>query len=88
MTLEFRRADFVSCRHFVGRIPQKTALKGPGEPAEAQEQSIPTCRKLSRHGRRSAWLNGELLTVIKSERQVYSLGKQEGAALEEYRNAA
>lgn len=36
-TLEFRRADFAAvCRHFVGRIPQKTALKGPRELAEAQ----------------------------------------------------
>ena len=66
-TLEFRRADFVSCRHFVGRTPQKTALKGPGELTEAQEQSVLICSKLSRYGRRPAWLNGELLTEIKSE---------------------
>lgn len=40
-TLAFRRAGIVSCIRFVGRIAQKTALKGPGQLAdEAQEQSI------------------------------------------------
>lgn len=33
----------------------------PGKLAEAQKQSILICRKLGRHGRRPAWLNGELL---------------------------
>lgn len=67
-----------SCRHFVGRIPQKTALMGPGELAEAQEQSILICRKLSRHGRRPAWLNGELLTKLEAKGKYIDCGRRGG----------
>jgi len=44
--------------------------------------------QLSRHGRRPAWLTGELLVETQSTMQVYRLWKQGWGTLEEYRTAA
>jgi len=51
----------------------------------AQEQAVPMCRKMNRPGRRSAWLNRELLLGLRKKRRVYHLWKRRQATQEEYR---
>jgi len=52
----------------------------------AQEQCIPLRKKLSKGGRRPAWLNKELLAEIRWKRRVHGMWKEGQATWEEYRN--
>uniref|UniRef100_A0A493THY5 Reverse transcriptase domain-containing protein n=1 Tax=Anas platyrhynchos platyrhynchos TaxID=8840 RepID=A0A493THY5_ANAPP len=90
--LDFRRADFVLLRTLVGQVPWEAVLKGRGvlegwavfkkKILMAQEWSVPTCPKMSRHGRRTAWLNRELWLELRRKKRVYNLRKK-GQATEE-----
>ncbi|KAF1444227.1 hypothetical protein FQV21_0013191, partial [Spheniscus demersus] len=56
------------------------------EVLKAQEQDVPVCRKKNGWGRRSAWLNGELLQGLRKKRRVYHLWKKGQATQGEYRD--
>ena len=87
--LDFRRADFELLRTLVGRGPWEAVLKGRGvqegwalfkrEILMAQERSVPTCPKTSRHGR-LAWLNRELQLELRRKKRVYNPWKKGLAA--------
>ena len=52
---------------------------------KAQEQVVPLCLKLSKRGRRPAWLNRELLIELKRKKKLYDLWKEGQASQENYR---
>jgi len=52
----------------------------------AQERCIPLRKKSSKGGRRSAWLNKELLAEIRWKRKISGIWKEVQATWEEYRN--
>ena len=93
--LDFWRADFELFRTLVGRVPWEAALKGTGvqegwalfrkEILMAQERSVPTCPKMSRCGRRLAWLNRELQLELRRKKRVYNLWKKGWATEEDYK---
>ncbi|KAK4816845.1 hypothetical protein QYF61_023967 [Mycteria americana] len=94
-TLDFRRADFGLFRRLVERVPWEAALKGKGvqegwtffkeEVLKAQERAVPGCRKMSRQGRRPAWLTGELWLELRKKSRVYDLWKKGQATQEDYK---
>ncbi|KAK4822567.1 LOW QUALITY PROTEIN: hypothetical protein QYF61_016136 [Mycteria americana] len=97
-TLDFQRADFGLFRRLVDRVPWEAALMGKGvqegwrffkeEVLKAQEQAVPRCRKMSRRGRRLAWLNRELWLELRKKRRVYDLWKKGRATQEDYKGVA
>ncbi|GAB0189727.1 hypothetical protein GRJ2_001438000 [Grus japonensis] len=94
-TLDFRRADFGFFRDLLGRVPWEKALEGRGAQEswlvfeghllQAQEQCIPTKRKLGKNTRRPAWMNKELLDKLKHKKEACRGWKQGQVAWEEYR---
>jgi len=82
-TLDFQRADFGLFRGLVDRVPWERVLKGRGfqedwtffkkETLKLQEQVVPMCQKMSRQGRRPAWLNRELCRNSGKRERVYDL---------------
>ena len=52
----------------------------------ARERCIPLRKKLSKGGRRPAWINKELLAKLEWKRKVYGMWKEGQAIWEEYRN--
>jgi len=84
--LDFWRADFGLFRRFIDRVPWEAALKGKGvqegwtvfreEVLKAQEQSIPTCRKMSRRGIRLARLNRKLWLEFRKKGEFMSFRKR------------
>ncbi|KAK4807164.1 hypothetical protein QYF61_024284 [Mycteria americana] len=97
-TLDLRRADFGLFRGLVDRVPWEAVLKGKGvqegwtffkkEVLKAQEQAVPRCQKVSRRGRRPAWLNRELWLELRKKRRVYDLWKKGQATQEDYKGVA
>ncbi|CAM5114317.1 unnamed protein product [Natator depressus] len=97
-TLDFRKADFDSLRERMGRIPWGTIMKGKGVQESwlyfkesllrLQGQTIPMSRKNSKHGRRPAWLNGEILADLKHKKEAYKKWKVGHMTREEYKNIA
>ncbi|KAK4815431.1 hypothetical protein QYF61_002646 [Mycteria americana] len=97
-TLDFRRADFDLFRRLVERVPWEAALMGKGvqegwtffkeEVLKAQERAVPRCRKISRRGRRPAWLTRELWLELRRKRRVYDLWKKGQATQEDYKGVA
>ncbi|KAK4815724.1 hypothetical protein QYF61_006762 [Mycteria americana] len=97
-TLEFWRADFGLFRRLVERVPWEAALMGKGvqegwtffkeEVLKAQERAVPRCRKMSRRGRRPAWLTRELWLELRKKRRVYDLWKKGQASQEDYKGVA
>ncbi|KAK4828073.1 hypothetical protein QYF61_023133 [Mycteria americana] len=95
-TLDFWRADFGLFRRLVERVPWEAALKGKGvqegwtffkeEVLKAQEQAVPRYQKMSRQGRRLAWLNRELWLELRKKRRVYNLWKERQASPEDYKD--
>ena len=91
--LDFRRADSELFRTLVGRVCWEAVLKGRGvqedwalfkkEILMAQEQSVSTCPKTSRCGRRLAWLNRELWLELREKKRVYDIWKRGQATQEE-----
>ncbi|KAK4810540.1 hypothetical protein QYF61_004503 [Mycteria americana] len=55
------------------------------EVLKAQEQAVPRCRKMSRRGRRPAWLTRELWLELRKKRRVYDLWKKGQASQEDYK---
>lgn len=78
-TLVFRKAPFGLFRDLPIINPWKIALEGKGNQEsslifkvnllKAQEESILTCRKLSKHCWRPAWMKRELLTRRKHSKE-------------------
>ncbi|CAM5155513.1 unnamed protein product [Natator depressus] len=97
-TLDFRKADFDSLRERMGRIPWGTIMKGKGVQESwlyfkesllrLQGQTIPMSRKNSKHGKRPAWLNGEILADLKHKKEAYKKWKVGHMTREEYKNIA
>ncbi|KAK4823319.1 hypothetical protein QYF61_000921 [Mycteria americana] len=58
------------------------------EVLKAQEQAVPRCRKMSRQGRRLAWLTRELWLELRKKRRVYDLWKKGRATQEDYKGVA
>ena len=66
-TLDFQRVDFELFRRQVGGVPWESVLESKGvqdgwllfkkEVLKAQEQAVPLSRKISRQGRKPAWMN-------------------------------
>ncbi|CAM5144011.1 unnamed protein product [Natator depressus] len=53
-----------------------------------QGQTIPMTRKNSKHGKRPAWLNGEILADLKHKKEAYKKWKVGHMTREEYKNIA
>ncbi|KAK4829760.1 hypothetical protein QYF61_006484 [Mycteria americana] len=97
-TLDFQRVDFGLFRRLVERVPWEAALKGKGvqegwtffkeEVLKAQERAVPRCRKMSRRGRRLAWVTRELWLELRRKRRVYDLWKKGRATQEDYKGVA
>ncbi|XP_009635708.1 rho guanine nucleotide exchange factor 15-like [Egretta garzetta] len=65
--LDCPRAGLGQFRSLISRVPWEAILKGEGVQEgfkktifNAQERAVPMCQKMSRQGRRAAWLNREL----------------------------
>ena len=94
-TLDFRRADFELFRRLVGRVPWGSVLESKGvqdgwllfkkEVLKAQEQAVPLSRKMSRCGRRPAWMNRELFLRLQEKKRIYLLWKKGRATQKEYK---
>ncbi|KGL93213.1 hypothetical protein N301_01878, partial [Charadrius vociferus] len=94
-TLDFGRADFGLLKNLLGMVPWDEALEGRGAQEswlvfkdhllQAQERCIPTKRKAGRKARRPAWMNKELLDMLKRKKEAYREWKQGRIAWEEYR---
>ncbi|CAM5085999.1 unnamed protein product [Natator depressus] len=97
-TLDFRKADFDSLREQMARIPWRTNMKGKGVQESwlyfkesllrLQGQTIPMSRRNSKHGKRPAWLNGEILADLKHKKEAYKKWKVGHMTREEYKNIA
>ncbi|CAM5102191.1 unnamed protein product [Natator depressus] len=82
----------------MARIPWGTNMKGKGVQESwlyfkesllrLQGQTIPMSRKNSKHGRRPAWLNGEILADLKHKKEAYKKWKVGHMTREEYKNIA
>ncbi|XP_064909576.1 gamma-1-syntrophin isoform X3 [Columba livia] len=96
-TLDFSRANFGLFKQLLGEIPWARLLERKGAQDSwiafrdcffhAQDQSIPTHRKSRKGARRPAWLNRDLLGMLKQKRRVYRSWKQGLATWEEYKAA-
>ncbi|KFV05198.1 hypothetical protein N340_02153, partial [Tauraco erythrolophus] len=94
-TLDFMRAAFGLFRDLLGRVRWDKALEGRGAQErwiifkdhllQAQEQCIPTNRKLGKNARRPSWMNKELLDQLKSKKLAYRGWKQGQVTWAEYR---
>jgi len=94
-TMDFQRTDFGLFGMLVERVLWERVLKGKGvqegwtffkeEVLKAQERAVPMYRKTNRRGRRSTWLNRELLLRLRKKRRVYHLWKKRQATQQEYR---
>jgi len=81
--LDFQRTDFGLFRGLVDRVPWERVLKGKGfqedwtffkkETLKVRELVVPMCQKMSRQGRRPAWLNKELCWNSGKKDRVYDL---------------
>ncbi|CAM4686112.1 unnamed protein product [Lepidochelys kempii] len=97
-TLDFRKADFDSLRELMGRIPWENNMRGKGVQESRlyfkesllrlQGQTIPMCRKNSKHGRRPAWLNSEILADLKHKKEAYKKWKIGQMTREDSKNIA
>ena len=95
--LDFSRGNFGLFKQLLGEIPWARLLEGKGAQDSwiafrdcffhAQDQSIPTRRKSRKGARRPAWLNRDLLGMLKQKRRVYRSWKQGLATWEEYKAA-
>ena len=95
-TLDFRRADFELFRRLVGRVPCGSVLESKGvqdgwllfkkEVLKAQEQAVPLSRKMSRCGRRPAWMNRELFLRLQEKKRIYLIWKKGRATQNQYRS--
>jgi len=84
--LDLRRAKFGLFRELLGGIPWVRALKGRWVQEcwllfkchflHAQEQCIPLSKKSRKRGRRTAWLNKELLAEIRWKRRVHGMWEE------------
>ena len=94
-TLCFRRAKFWLPTELLSGIPWENVLKGMGTEQSwqlfkdtllrVQELSITQQKKLSRGGRRPAWLCKDLQLKLREKREMYRKWKQSCVAWEEYR---
>ncbi|PKU41653.1 rna-directed dna polymerase from mobile element jockey-like [Limosa lapponica baueri] len=94
-TLNFQRVDFSLFRSMYGKVPWEAALKGKGiqegwvffkeEVLKAQVQAIPVHCKVSRRGKRLAWLNKEIGSQLREKRRVYGLWRKGKATQEDYK---
>ena len=55
------------------------------EVLKAQEQAVPLSRKMSRYGRRPAWMNRELFLRLQEKKRIYLLWKKGWAIRKEYK---
>ena len=86
--LNFQRADFDLFRTLLAQVPWESLLKGKGvqeawmffkmEILKAQEQAVPECCKVSRRGRRPAWMNQELMLRLQKKKSLYLLEEGTG----------
>ncbi|KGL96755.1 hypothetical protein N301_11125, partial [Charadrius vociferus] len=93
--LEFGRADFGLLKTLLGMVPWDEVLEGrraqeswlifKDHLLQAQERCIPTKKKAGRKAKRPAWMNKELLDMIKGKKEAYREWKQGRVAWEEYR---
>jgi len=94
--LDFRRTNFGLFKDLLGGIPWVRTLEDRGVQESwllfkhpflhAQDQRIPTSKKVSKGGRRPAWMSEELLEKLTWKRKVYGMWKKGQATWEEYRN--
>ncbi|KGL86470.1 hypothetical protein N301_16383, partial [Charadrius vociferus] len=94
-TLDIGRPDFGLLKKLLGMVPWDEALEGrraqeswlifKDHLLQAQERCIPTKKKAGRKARMPAWMNKELLDMIKSKKEAYREWKQGRVAWEEYR---
>lgn len=80
-TVDFRKADFWLFQGSAWQDPMRDCPEGKGAQEswlifkdklfKAQEQSLPTCRKRSKHGRRPAQKNKEFMTTLNVKRKVH-----------------
>ena len=78
--LNFQRADFDLFMMLVAQVPWESLLKGKGvqeawmllkmEILKAQEQAVPECHKVSHRGRRTVWMNQELLLRLQKKKSL------------------
>ncbi|CAM4681894.1 unnamed protein product [Lepidochelys kempii] len=97
-TLDFRKADFDFLRELMGKIPWENNMRGKRVQESwlyfkesllrLQGQSILMCRKNSKYGRQSAWLNSEILADLKYKKEAYKKWKIGQMTREEYKNIA
>jgi len=97
ISLNFRRADFCLFRDLFSRVQWDKALEGRGAQEtwliskdhllQAQEQYIPTKRKLRKKAVKPAWMNEELLGKVKHKKQAYRGWNQVQVAWEEFRES-
>ncbi|KAK4810588.1 hypothetical protein QYF61_007325 [Mycteria americana] len=93
-----RATKMIRGLRLVDRVRWEAALKGKGvqegwtffkeEVLKAQEQAVPRCQKMTRQGRRLAWLNRELWLELRKKRRVYDLWKKGQATQEDYKGVA
>ena len=86
--LNFQRTDFDLFRMLVAWVTWELLLKRKGvqeawtllkmEILKAQEQAVPECCKVSRRGRRLAWMNQELLLRLQKKKSLYLLEEGTG----------
>ena len=79
-TLNFQRADFDLFRMLVTQVPLESLLKGKVvqeawmllkmEILKAQGQAVPECRKPNHRGRRTVWMNCELLLRLQKKKSL------------------
>ena len=84
---DFQRADFDLFRKLVAGVPWESLLKGKGvqeawtlvkmEILKTQVQAVPECHKVSHRGRRTVWMNQELLLRLQKKKSPCPL--EEGA---------
>ena len=94
-TLDFRRADFELFKRLIGGVPWHSVLASKGvqeswllfkkEVLRAQEQAVPLSCKMSRRGRRPAWMNRELFLRLREKKRIYRLWKEGQATQNEYK---
>jgi len=97
-TLDFRKAIFGLFKDLLGGIQWVRALEGRGIKESwplskhhflcAQDQCFPVSKKSSKGGRRTTWMNKELLEKLKWKTNLYRMWKEGQATWEEYRDVA
>ncbi|KFO78572.1 hypothetical protein N303_07682, partial [Cuculus canorus] len=97
-TLNFRKADFQFFKELVSRTfwDMVLGIKGAEQRwqifkeafHEAQECSVPVCRKSGREGKRPAWLSQDLLVNLKNKRELHRQCKKGQGTWDMYRDTA